>query len=594
MKINKLIKQLEINNPPILRRIVIWLWSCCLDHIVNVPKATRSKTDKKKSKMARSPVTSCLTIALCFFSVSLAQAQFEDWIYKVRAGDNLWDISEKYLIDVSYAKHVQKINKISDPENMLPGSEIKIPSQWIRHSPALVRVINLQGTAHSIEQGSDKPRPLKEGAIVVLGDTIITDAGSTLVLGFLDGSRILLEESSRLKIDRLMLLENTGMLDSHIKLESGRMEIQAVPDKRPARQFKIETPAAVTSVRGTKYRVSAETEKNESRTEVLEGLVNVKGKKNNHPLAEGFGTVIVKNQEPLPPIKLLPPPDINQVPVLFNKLPVQFSMSKPIKGQSYRLQIAKTELFRNVLFNNKYNSDNIRASNLPDGQYFLRLRSIDTQQLEGHNSQKQFTINALPESPFLVSPKTGEGIVIKETPKFNWSEQKNIDNYHFQISKDESFSSLLVDKPLINNVELSIDDELALGKYYWRVAAIDQEGDGPFSDGQMFRRIMSASLEAPEISDESLVIRSRKGLEGQKYHFQMAKDDSFSELLLDEHTDQPSFETPRPDGGEYFVRVRTIDPDGFIGPYTTPQSINIPYNLYWLLTLLPLLALIAL
>lgn len=534
------------------------------------------------------------TTTICFFSMSLTQAQVEDWIYEVRVGDNLWNISEKYLLDVSYAKKVQKLNNISDPWKMLPGTQITIPSQWIRHFPALVRVINLQGLAHSLDQGS-KPKQLKTGSIVVLGDTIITAANSTLVLGFLDGTRVLLEENSRLKIDRLMLLENTGMLDSHLKLESGRMEIQVVPDKRPARQFKIKTPVAVTSVRGTNYRVSSETKKNESRTEVLKGEVEVEGSGSNLSLATGFGTVTAKGQKPLPPIKLLSAPDTSQIPEIFNKLPMQFSMPKPKAGQSYRLQVAKTEHFRDILFNKKYNSNNIRASDFPDGDYHLRIRALDSQQLEGHNAQQQFTINAFPESPFLVSPKIGEGILIEESPEFTWSQQKNIEKYHFQIAKDESFSNILIDKPTIDEIELTIGEELSLGKYYWRVAAIDQNGDGPFSDGQMFRRIVPApELEEPEISDDSLVIRSRKGLPGQKYHFQMANNETFNELIVDKRTDHPNFETARPDGGEYFIRTRTIDPDGFIGPYSKPQSINIPYNLYWLLTLLPLLALIAL
>jgi len=527
--------------------------------------------------------------------MSLALAQSENWIYKVRTGDNLWNISEKYLLNAAYAKQVQKLNKIPDPWKMLPGSEIKIPSQWIRHFPALVRVINLQGTAHSLEQGSDEPKKLKNGSIVVLGDTIITDTNSTLVLGFLDGTRVLLEANSRLKIDRLMLLENTGMLDSHLKLESGRMEIQAIPDKRPARQFKIETPAAVTSVRGTTYRVSSESENNESRTEVLTGEVKIEGSGGNLSLETGFGTVTVKGQKPLPPIKLLPAPKISQIPAIFVKLPLQFSMPAPKAGQSYRLQIAKSEYFRDVLFNKKYNSGNIRSSGFPDGDYHLRIREIDSQQLEGHNAQKKFTINAQPESPFLVSPKTGEGLLIEESPKFTWSQQKEIEKYHFQIAKDENFSHILIDKPTIDEVELTVSEELSLGKYYWRVAAIDQDGDGPFSDSQMFRRIVPApGLEEPELSDETLVIRSSKGLPGQKYHFQMAENETFDELMVDERTNQPSFKTQRPGGGEYFIRTRTIDPDGFIGPFSEPQSISVPYDFYWMLTLLPLLALIAL
>jgi hypothetical protein len=70
----------------------------------------------------------------------------------------------------------------------------------------------------------------------------------------------------------------------------------------------------------------------------------------------------------------------------------------------------------------------------------------------------------------------------------------------------------------------------------------------------------------------------------------MAKDETFSELLVDEHTSVPIFEIERPEGGEYFIRVSTAYPDGFVGPFGKPQIIDVPGLSYywWLLALLPL------
>jgi len=536
---------------------------------------------------------SAFIIAMCFFSISLAAA--EDWVYKVRNRDNLWNLAVAHLLDKSYVNRVQKLNNIADPWHIMPGTKIRIPKQWIRHYPALIRVLNLQGTAHILDYASDQSRQLKSGELVMLDDTIMTDADSTLVLGFLDGSQILLQEKSRLKVDHLMLLENTGMSDYRLYLETGRMETQVTPGKGTARRFQIKTPATVTSVRGTDYRLSAEEKNNSSKTEVVGGKVSVKGHLKSLLIPAGFGTVTVKDQDPLPPVKLLPAPDINQIPKVFEQVPIQFIMPGQKKGQGYRIQIAKTELFLNMLFDKPSYSAIIRGPDLADGDYHLRVRAIDKLKLEGYNAQRLITINARPVAPFLVSPKPGAGILLENNTEFDWSAQQGSQQYHLQIAKDQDFSQLLFDSQNIDDSELTVTDELALGKYYWRVAAVDQQGDGPFSDGQMFRRILPApALEAPDISDDTLVIRSRSGLPGQTYHFQMANDETFSELLVDKYTDEPGFEIPRPDGGEYFIRLRTIDPDGFVGPFGTPQSISIPYNYYWLLTLLPLLALIAL
>jgi uncharacterized membrane protein YfcA len=58
----KPVRQLELNNPPILRRIFVRLRSCCVGRIVGyVTEATRSKTDKKASKMGGLFASSCLS-----------------------------------------------------------------------------------------------------------------------------------------------------------------------------------------------------------------------------------------------------------------------------------------------------------------------------------------------------------------------------------------------------------------------------------------------------------------------------------------------------------------------------------------------------
>ena len=38
-----------------------------------------------------------------------------------------------------------------------------------------------------------------------------------------------------------------------------------------------------------------------------------------------------------------------------------------------------------------------------------------------------------------------------------------------------------------------------------------------------------------------------------------------------------SFELPLPGTGRFYVRLRARDPDGFLGPYTTPQYFDIAH-----------------
>ena len=540
-----------------------------------------------------------LAVRLLFFCMvcsAIRQPAFaNDWIYTVRPGDNLWNLTEQYLLDISYVKKLQELNQVKDPWHIPPGSKLKIPARWIKKYPMLVRVLSIQGTAQLIDGHDSSTTPVTPGTLVIAGDAIETGPDSTVVLQFIDGSKLTLQSESQLQFNYLMLFDYTGMIDTSMHLRRGRVEIRVTPNKGSANRFEIITPAAVTAVRGTNYRISAETKVVVSRTEVLVGSVGVTSSGTSRLIPEGYGTVTVADHPPEPPVELLDPPDIQTVPRHFDQVPLQFSMPPLPDGQGYRMQIAKTAAFTEVLFDRKYSTALIRGPDLPDGDYQLRIRGIDRQGLEGRNAGLQVRLNARPEAPFLLEPRPDLGVVV-ETPTFTWSGRKDIHAYHFQIARNVDFLKPVVDLENYSGVKLTLESPLQLGKYYWRVAAVDeQEGAGPFSDAQGFRRINPApEIEESEISEKFLVIRSRAGLPGQRYHFQLAEDIEFTILLLDQQTTQPRVKILRPDSGAYFVRVRTIDPDGFSGPFGKPQEIDIPMEgLYWWLLLLPLLALIA-
>ncbi len=541
-------------------------------------------------------VAHAIVFAVCLFvSTSSPKVFSDDWVYSVKEGDNLWDLTVDYLKNISYVKKVQKLNNIQDPWQMSPGTEIRIPAKWLRSFPMLVRVENIRGQAELIDEKTGDSSKLISGVLVIVGDTIRTGENSSVVLGFIDGTRLSLEENSELKVQFLGGYEYTGLTDSRLYLKQGRLETQVTPRKDTANHFIISTPVSVTSVRGTDYRVSAEPQNETSKTEVLEGGVLVSSSDKALLIPHGFGTIAAVDREPIPPVKLLDPPSIEDVPRLLERVPVQLKLMDLPKDQGYRVQISDTPQFDNLLFNKPFSSAMIRTVDLPDGKYQMRVRGIDKNGLEGKNSQFPFVLNALPEPPFLLEPKPGEGI-LEEAPTFKWAENKANQGYHFQVAETKDFTEVLVN--ISNNTEtgLTLEKPLKIGKFYWRVAAIDQEGDGPFSDPQMLRRILPApKIETPDFENENLVLRFRKGLPGQKYQVQMAEDENFTVLLVDEQIEEPKLELPMPDSGEYFVRIRTIDPDGFIGPFGVPQVIEVPgMDLYWFLVLLPLFALIAL
>ena len=54
-------------------------------------------------------------------------------------------------------------------------------------------------------------------------------------------------------------------------------------------------------------------------------------------------------------------------------------------------------------------------------------------------------------------------------------------------------------------------------------------------------------------------------------------DDDLRQILVEQLSlDRTEIDLPLKGSGRFYVRLRARDPDGFIGPYTTPQSFDAP------------------
>ncbi|OYW24405.1 MAG: hypothetical protein B7Z49_03005, partial [Hydrogenophilales bacterium 12-63-5] len=74
------------------------------------------------------------------------------------------------------------------------------------------------------------------------------------------------------------------------------------------------------------------------------------------------------------------------------------------------------------------------------------------------------------------------------------------------------------------------------------------------------------------------------------YQLQIARDPEFSQPILDKVIDTEQIQIDRPEPGAYYLRIKTIDADGFAGPFGAPQKLDIPASKWWMLffLLLPL------
>lgn len=137
-------------------------------------------------------------------------------------------------------------------------------------------VVSIKGT---VELGRGRPerwRPVERGSIVQVGDWIRTaaDSGARLIMN--DDTVINIAENGRILIDRLYKRPGDGTFETLLKVFEGK--IRAVVSEyygRPHAKFQIETPTAVSGVRGTEFIVSYDSKQDRSEIVGISGTVEV-------------------------------------------------------------------------------------------------------------------------------------------------------------------------------------------------------------------------------------------------------------------------------------------------------------------------------
>jgi len=517
-----------------------------------------------------------LAALLCSLPLSSPLAA-QEWVYTVRPGDNLWSVTERFAASMRYWKPLQELNQVRNPLHLQPGTRLRIPLAWLRRQPEAVRILALSGEV-SVQPMGGTPERLEQTAALRVGDRIRTGPKGSVSLEFADGSRLLMLPDSELVFDIIRAFGDTGMVDSRAHLERGRVATEVSPSRGPGSHFEISTPVAFSAVRGTELRVASGGTDDPTSTEVLTGQVAVTGSGQTTNVDAGFGTVVRAGEPPAPPRPLLPPPDLSALPMRLDRIPLRIDWPALSGAVRYRIQLAANPSFATLLIDTVVRAPRFLNTELPDGDYAIRVRGIDALGLEGKNATHTFTLDARPQPPFLVAP-THEATVREPRPEFRWTATAEVQAYRLQLATDADFADLVLDQPDLGGPRQRVEQELPPGVYFWRVASVQEGEEGPFSDPSALEvRLIPGppSLGEATLSKRTVVVRWRAGVPGQRYRYQLAEDPNFEHILVADEVAEPRIELRRPLPGSYFLRVQTVDVDGFVGPFGPAQQVEIP------------------
>jgi len=494
----------------------------------------------------------------------------------VEKGDCLIRICNKYLENPSQWRTIAQVNKLKNPDIILPKQVLLFPAEMMKGTPVAGKVTFLQGSAEIKPQGSQEWIPLVSGDEVKEGSMVRTGDKSSVEIKFADGNTFLLKQNTTIGLKTARKSSDTYS-KYKMSLSTGKLisNVQKTVDRESAVQ--IEDPTAVLGVRGTIFR-SYVLPDGTSQFEVIEGTVVVEGEKETVEVKEGEGTIVHKKAPPISPRKLLHPPVlISTLDTVYKKFPVLLSFAEVEGAISYRVILAKDNEVKNVVQETVIKPQDIfEIKDMEDGTYFMQSSSIDSLGLEGLPSKTvKINIRINPAAPFVEIPAVGAEYKSGNL-KCKWLNVKDAKKYHIQIAEDAEFKKLVVQDDNIVNPEY-VTGNLEYKQYYFRVSSIASDGyQGEWSDTFTFTLIpppASPPVETPEMDKNSIKIRWKNLGEDITYRVQVSRNENFDRVIIDRKVDIPEiiFEKPK-QVGIYYVRVSGIDSASREGLFSKPQS----------------------
>lgn len=491
--------------------------------------------------------------------------------------DTLINICKKLLEDPRQWRTIAKINKLQNPDLILPGQRLIVPAAMLRGMPVVGTVTFISGEVKSQARPGEEWRPLGLNDKVKPGSSIRTEDESAVEITFEDGVSLFMKGNTSLTLKRV---EKRGLMHflESIYLHMGRAVTRIKEATGGKSRFEIHTPSAAAVARGTEFRVSVDA--NEStRSEVLKGVVGVEAMAREVEVREGEGTIVKKNEPPQRPRKLLAPPLPVHIESSYISLPLTLRFSA-IEGASfYRVMLTRDSAGKDVIIEKIVRPEDAwEIMTINDGQYFLTSLGIDADGLEGLPSPPEMIrVRTNPLPPFILSPADAAACSDQKI-RFIWAKVKDAARYHLQIAEDKEFARVVLDKGDVTGTEF-VASSLDFRPYYFRVSSIAEDGfEGGASDIQSCTVMASSQLPAGErsgIEKKEVLLKWHSLGEGITYRFQLADDTAFKNILVDAVVKEPEIAIEKPEkGGIYYARIKSIDQEGHEGDFSVPQTLE--------------------
>lgn len=524
-----------------------------------------------------------ILIAIYVFSTLGAHAAEEDmvWRYAMHPGDNLIHFARAHLINPNHWVQLQRLNHIKDPYRIPIGFILQVPLALVKQVPASAQAVLVSGQVF-LQQSAQTLVPLRIGQTLGPGATLITKDNSKVTLQFADGTQTSLASNAKLVLDTMSLYSGGAMVDTKLRLQQGQTETVANPKHIKGNTMQIITPSAVAAVRGTQFRVEADDTHTLQAT--LAGQVSLQAANDEVIVNAGFGSQAEKGKPPMPPIMLLSAIDTTHLQTEFTQLPVVFDMPNQTSAVSWQGKVATDKAINQLTAETISTKPQLVFEAMPDGQYYLSVHARDAYGIAGYESVHAFTLNAQPFAPVMTFPNAGERISDSQ-PMFKWQPVANVDAYQLEIAQDADFKHM-VEQARVEHTHYQTVQPLPPATYYWRVASIETQVNGPDDQGP-FNQVAQFSIRpAPampdlhrfwvDVAENRVNIHTLPPADGLSYQFNLDNDANQQKDVWVKRSADTDYQFLLKEYGKQTLYIRHVDSDGVASAATVYEFYAYP------------------
>ncbi|WP_404363640.1 FecR domain-containing protein [Marinobacter sp.] len=479
-----------------------------------------------------------------------------EWRYSLAPDETFQAAADALLATKFSRQQLAQYNRINDPQRIKEGDTIRIPLAWLRRQPEPATSIAVSGQTWLRRASTGVNEPLQPQTQIRVGDEIITQAGfATVQLG--NGSVLRVQPNSRLMFNSLTQYGRTGMVDTRMRLERGKISTDVEPLVEEGSRFEIETPSAVAAVRGTRFTL--ESGPRGSRLRVTEGGVDFGPPGRSLRIPAGYGASVSAGSSQEPRVLKLPPaPELAGLADRITRLPADLGWASSL-APAHQLDIFDAENGHTVV-SRRVSESPVNLKELDNGRYRVQLAALNSDGLAGMPTTQTIDVDLQARAAELLEPPAG-ATLDNDTPEFSWTFRGDSEVGRVELSETGDFGNLVATSSWGSDTSALPSRSLSPGQYYWRV--VTEAGGNSVAMSAPRKLVINGTLPPARIIninyiDSQVRIFWQKVDTASDYLLQLSEDPAFRNIVKEATVSDTTAALRLIPGRRYFVRLKAL------------------------------------